>query len=448
MNIVIYGANDTGNLIATEFFEDHDITVIDNQENLKDDFNRLDINFVFGSGSNIDTLKKAQIEDADIFISCTDSDETNIISCISVKNIVSDIKTVCFISNEDYIESLNLMKGCEFNEKVLIDHVIRPENLLTQQIFRLITTPEAINFDSFAFGKAALIEYRIKENSMILNKKVKDCHFPSSTLIVGITRDSKLFIPNGETILKLNDKVIFMGISHNLDLLAAKFFIGSNKKIETVTIIGGGRVGFMLGQNLEELNIRTKIIERDYKQCEFISTNLPQTLVLNGDGKDVELLKNEDIGDSDVVVCVTNNDEKNLLCSLLVKQLGAQKVITRVSEATNIVLFEKVGIDVAVSPKFAAINEIKHTIVDPDKGILTTVEQGLGEILQVNLSKKFQDTLVMNLKMPQNSLIAVIERKNTIIIPMGNTLLEAFDKLIIFTTSDNAQNVKDFFKDD
>ena len=445
MNIVIYGANDIGNLIATEFFEDHDITIIDNQENLKDDFSRLDINFIFGSGSNIETLKKAQIEYADIFIACTNSDETNIISCISVKNI-SEAQTVCFISNEDYIESLNLVKGCEFNEKVLIDNVIRPENLLTQQIFRLITTPEAISIENFAYNKAALIEYRIKENSIILNKKVKDCHFPPSTLIVGITRDNKLFIPNGETNLELNDKAIFMGASHNLDILAAKFFIVNNKKVETVTIIGGGRVGFMLGQNLEELDIKTKIIEKNFKQCEFLSQHLPKTLVLHGDGKDLELLKTEDVGDSDVVVCVTNNDEKNLLCSLLVKQLGARK-ITRVSEATNISLFEKVGIDVAVSPKFAAINEIKHTIVDPDKGILTTVEQGLGEILQVSLSEKFQDTLVMNLKMPTNSLIAIIERRNNVIIPMGNTLLRAYDKLIIFTTSDNAQNVKNFFED-
>ena len=446
MNIVIYGANDIGNLIATEFFEDHDITIIDNQENLKDDFSKLDINFIFGSGSNIETLKKAQIEYADIFIACTNSDETNIISCISVKNI-SEAQTVCFISNEDYIESLNLVKGCEFNEKVLIDDVIRPENLLTQQIFRLITTPEAISIENFAYNKAALIEYRIKENSIILNKKVKDCHFPPSTLIVGITRDNKLFIPNGETTLELNDKAIFMGASHNLDILAAKFFIVNNKKVETVTIIGGGRVGFMLGQNLEELDIKTKIIEKNFKQCEFLSQHLPKTLVLHGDGKDLELLKTEDVGESDVVVCVTNNDEKNLLCSLLVKQLGAGKIITRVSEATNISLFEKVGIDVAVSPKFAAINEIKHTIVDPDKGILTTVEQGLGEILQVSLSEKFQDTLVMNLKMPSNSLIAIIERRNNVIIPMGNTLLRAYDKLIIFTTSDNAQNVKNFFED-
>ena len=110
-------------------------------------------------------------------------------------------------------------------------------------------------------------------------------------MIVGITRDNKLFIPNGETTLELNDKAIFMGVSHNLDILAAKFFIVNNKKVETVTIIGGGRVGFMLGQNLEELDIKTKIIEKNFKQCEFLSQHLPKTLVLHGYGKDLELLK-------------------------------------------------------------------------------------------------------------------------------------------------------------
>ena len=445
MKIIIFGANELSSMIASELYTENDITVIDDEHNRVDAFNKLDVGFVPGNGSNIEVLKQASIKSADVFIACTASDELNIVACLTAKRI-STVKTICFVRKEEYKYSLGLAKDAEYNCDFYIDNVIWPEELLTQEIFRIITVAKALDVEHFADGRARLLEYRIAKNSILVNQMIKNCEFPKDTVIVGITRNCELFIPNGETILHEDDKVIFMGLSNSLDILAGKFF-HEKEFVKNVTIIGGGNVGLKLAKNLENLKLNLKIVEKDTARCEYLSQELNNTLIINGDGTDLELLNEEDIASSDVVVSVTNNDEKNLLCSLLVKQLGAGKIITRVSEATNISLFEKVGIDVAVSPKFAAINEIKHTIVDPVKGILTTVEQGLGEILQVSLSEKFQDTLVMNLKMPSNSLIAIIERRNNVIIPMGNTLLRANDKLIIFTTSDNAQNVKNFFED-
>lgn len=441
MKIVVFGASEIGFLIATEFFEDHDVTIIDSEENRTDALNKLDISFIAGNGSNINVLKLAKIEDADIFIACTGFDEANIVSCLTVSRL-SRAKTVCFVSKPEYIESLKLVKNTRYE---MIDYVIWPEELLTQEIFRIITVPEAVDVENFAGGRARLLEYRIKDDSVLINKKLKECKFAEQTLVVGITRDSSLFIPDGETEFLLNDKVIFMGSSTSLDILARDIF-QSNFKVKTASIIGGGSVGLMLAQNLEKINIKTKIIEMDYKRCEYLTEQLKKTLVLYGDGTNIELLDQEDFGDSDVVICVTNNDEKNLLCSLLTKQIGAKKVITRVSKTANIRLFEKVGIDVAISPKEASINEIKNNLIETDVDILATVEGGQGRIIETFVPKKYDEITLMDLQLPSKAVIAIIQRGMSVIIPNGNTKLKDGDSLLIFTKEENSQKIIDFFR--
>lgn len=444
MRIVIYGANEIGCLMAVEFFEDHDITVIDKEENRLDDFNKLDISFVYGSGTNADILESAQIKDADVFIACTENAEKNIIACYTVKRM-SQAKTVCFVSDEDCLSSLSVLRASAYLNEMYLNLIIWPDDLLTQEIFRIITVPKAIEVENFADGKARLTEYRINEASKSLGKKLKDCSFIDQTIVVGITRDDKLFIPNGETELQLNDKVIFMGLPKQLNLLTSKFF-DECQKIKNVTIIGGGNVGLKLAQSLETIGIKTKLIERNKKRCEELSELLKSTLILNADGTNLELLKNEDVEQCDAVVCVTNNDEKNLLCSLLVKQLGVEKIITRVSKETNVSLFEKVGIDVAVSQNEAALYEIKNSIIESDKGIVTTVERGQGSIIELKVPKGFADTKVMDLNFPLNAVISIIQRGAKVIIPKGNSLVREYDKLIVFTTEENSENVKNFFK--
>lgn len=445
MRVIIYGANEIGCLIATEFFEDHDVTVIDNEENRTDDFNRLDISFIQGNGSNVNVLNNAQIKYSDIFISCTNMDEANIVACLTAKKMNMDIKTVCFIEKQEYIESLESLKDSEYNFELLIDHIIWPEKLLTQEIFSITTVPDALLVENFASGKARMTEYKIKENSYLLNKKVKECDFPQNTLIVGITRNDTLFIPTGETELLLDDKVIFMGFVTSLDILATRFFENIDA-IKSVAIIGGGAVGAMLALNFEQANIKVKIVEKDYKRCEFLTDILKKSLVLNADGTNIELLKEEEINASDVIISVTDNDEKNLLCSLLAKQLGAKRIITRVSKSINVTLFEKVGIDVAISPKKAIIDELNNSLFKTDVDILATVEKGQGEIVEFQIPEHFKDKKIMDLKIPTGCVIGIIKRSNKVIIPKGDTLLREKDNIIIFTTSEVSPVVKDYFK--
>lgn len=444
MKIIIYGATEIGCLLATEFFEDHDITIIDKEENRTDEFNKLDISFVQGNASNIDVLKNADVKNADVFIACTGIDEANIVACLTAKK-VSGIRTICFVSKEEYKKTLSFSKNGEYFCDFFIDYIIWPEELLTQDIFRIVTVAHALDVENFADDKARLLEFKIKQDSPLANKKIKDCGFPKETLIVGVTRNCELFIPYGETELCVDDKLIFMGTSHSLDILAGTFF-HEKEIVKSVAIIGGGNVGMMLAKSLENLRIKTKIIEKDYERCEYLAEELKNALVINGDGTNLKLLDEEEIGSTDVVISVTNNDERNLLCSLLSKQLGVKRVIARVAKVVNIPLFEKVGIDVAISPKTSAINEVKNDLAENDVDILATVEQGQGEVLEINVLPEFNDKRIMDLKLPAHAIIGVIQRKKNVIIPKGDIALKTDDILIIFTKTESANAIKQFFK--
>lgn len=444
MKIVIYGATEIGCLLATEFFEDHDITVIDKEENRTEDFDRLDISFIQGSAADISVLKAADIINADVFIACTGYDERNIVACLTVKK-VSGIKTICFVSKSEYQDVLALNNNTDYLNDFYIDYVIWPEELLTQELFRIVTVAHALDVENFADGKARLLEYKVKPESLIVGKMVKDCGFTKDTIIVGIKRGSLLFIPNGLTEINADDKLIFMGTSHSLDILAGTFF-HEKEQVKTASIIGGGNVGFMLAKSLEDLKIKTKIIEKNYDRCEFLAQELTKTLVINGDGTNLKLLDEEEIGESDVVISVTNNDERNLLCSLLVKQLGVKRVISRVSKVLNIPLFEKVGIDIAVSSKTSAINEVRNDIDETEVDILALVEQGEGEVLEILLNKDFDGMFIKDLRFPAPAIVGVVQRRSSVIIPKGDTKLISQDILIIFTKAENADKVKSYFK--
>lgn len=443
MKIIIFGATEVGCLLATEFFEDHDITIIDKEENRTDEFNKLDISFVHGNASDTSVLKHADIRSADVFIACTQNDEANIVACLTAKKI-SGVRTICFVTKEEYKNTLSIEKNDDYLCDFFIDYIIWPEELLTQDIFRIVTVAHALDVENFADGRARLLEYKVEEGLSILNKKIKEIGFTRDTVIVGLTREGQLFIPNGETEILEGDKLIFMGTPKSLNILAGTFF-HKKEQTKSVAIIGGGNVGLMLAKTLDDVRIRTKIIEKDYERCQYLSENLEHTLVIHGDGTNLKILDEEEIGSSDVVISVTNNDEKNLLCSLLCKQLGVKRVISRVSKVLNIPLFEKVGIDIAISPKNSAINEVKNDLEENNVDILATVEQGQGEVLEISIGDKYDEKKVMDIKFPAHAIIGVIQRRNHVIIPKGDTLIRKGDILIIFTKSGDAEIIKDYF---
>lgn len=445
MKIVIYGASEIGSLIAKEFHQVHEITVIDKEENKTDEFSRLDVRFITCEAITLEVLKTVDIKNIDSFIACSTNDEKNILACLTAKRI-SNVKTICFVSKEEYKTSMGLTRDSEYASTLFIDNIIWPEEILTKEIFQIVTIEKALNAQNFAKGKAMLLEYKLEEDSILVGKKVRECDFPPESLIVGINRNDDLSIPNGETILEKDDKIIFMGLSTSLAILAARFFHEKNYN-KYIAIIGGGNVGLMLAKNLEKTKVHLKVIEKDMARCEYLAEALSNTLVINGDGTDLELLTQEEILETDAVISVTDNDEKNLLCSLLAKQLGVKRIISRVSKGVNIPLFDRVGIDITVSPKLAALHEIKNLLSEENNiDILATVEQGKGEVLEINIDSSFKEIKLMDLKLPRRAIIGIIHRNNRVIIPKGDTLIRPEDNLIIFTTKESAPVIKDFFK--
>ncbi len=444
MNILIYGATELGYMVALRLYQEHSITLVADIERLPDRFNNLDLSFVSGNGADVDTLEQAEIHRNDLFIACARLDEANIVACWTVKKIV-DIETICFVRTMELYRTLVSPKQNRYQTRYDIDTVIWPEQLLTQDIFRIISVPDAIDVEYFAEGRAKLFEYRIKEDSLLRDKRVMDCAFPGDVLIVGITRDHNLFIPDGSTTIQVDDKVIFMGTGPALDKLAANIFQASNR-IKTAVLIGGGSVGFMLAQMLEQAGIKVKLIEQNQGRCNFLADNLKKSLILHGDGTDLELLEGESIGDADVTVSITNNDEKNLLCSLLVKQLGREKrIITRVSNTRTAQLFERVGVDVVVSPRESALTELLNRVQARDVDILALVEGGQGEVLLVTLPPDFEDTRVIDLNFEAQAIIGIVKRGRRLLIPRGDTVLKAGDQLKIFTMAEDAEAVKTLF---
>lgn len=446
MNIVIVGGGEFGYQLAKELHVNHDITVIDVDEKVLDRFSKLDISFINGNGASAQVLNSANVADADMFIACSPSDEINIIACWTARHL-SRAETVCFVNHhEEYIDSFqsknNKMMG---KTEYGLDFIIWPKKSLADELEKIISVPAAIDVEIFARGKVKLFEYRVKESTPIVNKELKNCNFPDGCIIVAITRNDELFIPDGNTTLLKNDKTIFMGTNEALEILSNNFF-EKREGVNAVTIIGGGTVGFLLAKNLEEKEINIKIIEESLKRCEELAVSLKKSLILHGDGTDLELLQSEQIGRSDVLVSVTNNDEKNLLCSLLGKQLGVKKVLTRVDKTANLKLFEKVGIDVALSAKSSSVKELLNDLVERDIDILAIVERGKGKVLEIIVSDEFEDCQVKDLHFTFKAIIGTIIRRKNIIVPKGSTIIRPGDRLIIFTTPGDSNKVKNYFE--
>lgn len=443
MKIIIYGITDISYLIVKDLCKNHDITLIDDKEELPSKFEKLDISFISGNISDKSVLKSANVSECDLFIACSGYDESNIVASWSVMR-VSNIETVCFVSKLEYFN--NISTDDFFISEVGIDHVMWPEESLVKEIFRIVSVPEVVYVDYFEKGKARLFEYKIKEDFPLLNKELKYCSFPPETIMVALTRNEELFIPNGSTKILAGDKPIFIGSPKGMSILARNFFSTKEERIDSAVIIGGGNIGFMLAKRLESVNISTKIIEKDKSRCEFLADKLSKTLVINSSGVDTDLFYEEEIGEADAVINVTSNDETNLFCSVLARQLGAKKIFSKTSSDSLVPIFEKAGVDVILSPGRTILNELKSRIINKDENILSLVGKGQGSLFEIDVPSAFDGYQVKDLHLPYNAVIAVVKKVRKVTIPKGNTLLNKNDKMIIFTKSDNAVGVKEFFR--
>ncbi len=442
MRIVIVGGGLIGSSLARALAADHEVVVIDHDKTVADAFANIDAELIIGSGTSEEVFQRAGIKEARFFVATTPLDEVNIVAC-AIANRLANPETICVVSRADFVPDSKQLQGLE---QFGIDRVLWPEAQLAADIEGVVTAPGAIDAESFAGGRIRLLEYRLGAGSRLTTVPLRELRLPRGALIVAVKRGGALFVPRGETQLAEGDKIIFMGTPdamHDVEQLVHPRRDGGS--IE-VTIIGGGDVGLQLAERLEsQPTCRVRIMERDPARGEMLAARLSRTLVLNGDGTDLELLESENVGRSDVLVCVIDNDERNLLASLLGRQLGVPKIVTRVSRSTNLRLFERVGIDVALSARGAAVASILHQITGGTSSLLAVVEHGEARVLELVVSPLFEPKPLKGIGAPGDVIVGAILRGRQVIVPRGDDRVEPGDHIIVFSTADAAERVQIYF---
>jgi trk system potassium uptake protein TrkA len=442
MRIVVVGGGEIGFALAQSLSSAHAVVIVDHARDVAARFERLDVQFVLGAGTSPDVLSRAGVRAADVVVACTALDEVNVVACAVARRLGSP-RTFCFVSRDDFL-SLQDAHGLA---DLGIDRLVWPEAQLAADIERIIRAPGAIDAEAFADGAIRLLEYRLEPASGLPGRRVADLHLPHGSLIIAVRRGDTFFIPRGDSALAAGDRAVFMGTPDALTDVRRLLAGGAESGRQRVTIIGGGDVGMRVAERLEAgaEPLGVTIIERDAARGELLAARLQRALVLQGDGTDLELLESEDIGRSDVLVSVIDNDERNLFASLLARQLGVRRIITRVGKRANLRLFERVGIDIAISARGAAVASVLHQIQGGPARLLAVIEQGAGRILEVDVPRGYPARALRELAPPRDSIVGAIVRGGAALVPRGDDAIQGGDRLIVFSTEAAADRVRDFF---
>jgi trk system potassium uptake protein TrkA len=444
MRIIIVGGGEIGFALSRQLSTVHDIVVIDNNPDVRERFESLDVEFLTGSATSADVLQRARVANADLLVACTGLDEVNMVAC-AIANRVGTGRTICFVSKDDFLGKDG--SADSVRQHFGIERIIWPEAQLAEEIERIIAAPGAIDAEVFADGRIRLLEYRLETGSPLTAGPIAGLQLPHGALIVAVKRRDAIEIPRGDTRLSAGDKIIMMGTPEAMTAAAPQVHAGVQASdVQLVTIIGGGDVGFRLAQGLDAArSVEIRIIERDKRRGELLAASLRHALVLNGDGTDLELLESEEIGRSDVLVSVIDNDERNLFASLLGRQLGVRKIITRVSRPANLRLFERVGIDVALSARGAAVASVVHQIQGERANLLAVLEEGQATVVEISVPAAYRPRALMEMNAPSQSIVGAILRGNDVIVPRGQDQIRPQDRLLVFATAGTVGQVRDYF---
>ena len=418
--------------------------MLDTEPGVADRFGLLDVEFLTGSGTSSSLLERARVSTCDLLIACTGLDEVNIVAC-SIGSQLGCRRTICFVSKEDFART---PEGREsLSEHFGIDQVVWPEAQLADAIERIIMAPGSVDAGVFASGEIRLLEFRLGSNSPLVGRPVSVLDLPYGVVIVAVRHGETTSIPHGPTVLDPGDKVVLMGTREGMKALQGQLSPEARQtRSRLVTIVGGGDVGLRLAQQLESApGIQLYVVEHDRARGEMLAATLGNALILEGDGTNLGLLESEEIGRSDVLVSVIDNDERNLLACLIGRQLGVGSVITRVSTPANLRLFERVGIDVALSARGAAVASVIHQIDGGRSSPLAVLEEGQAKVLELTVPTGFPATALRDLGVPGGAIIGSIVRDGQVIVPRGEDHIEPGDHLLVCATGGSAEKIRGLF---
>jgi len=437
MKIIILGAGQVGSSLAENLVsEDNDITIVDtNTSQLRALQDRLDLRTVAGQASHPDILQNAGAQDADMIIAVTDSDETNLVACQIAYTLfhtptkIARIRSMAYLSERDKLFTQDAFP---------IDVSISPEQIITDNIFRLIEHPGSLQVLDFADGQVQMVGVKAFYGGPLVGSELKAIreHIPNvETRVAAIYRRGHAIIPEGHTVIEADDEVFFIAATKDIRAVMSEL-----RRVDTpykrIMVVGGGNIGKRVAKSLE-YNYNVKLIDHNLERSEEIANELDKTLVIHGDAADQELLQEEGIDKIDVFCALTNDDEANILSSMLAKRMGARKVMTLINRAAYVDLIQSGDIDIAISPQQATIGSLLTHIRRGDVVKVHSLRRGAAEAIEAIAhgepsSSKVVGKSIEDIKLPPGTTIGAIVRGKDVIIVHHDTIIQSEDHVIMF----------------
>ncbi|GGN97411.1 MULTISPECIES: Trk system potassium transporter TrkA [Haloarcula] len=435
MYVVIVGAGEVGSAIAGSLADTHDVAVVDiDGDRVEELVYDVDVLGVEGDGADLETLADANIERADILIASTDDDETNIVTCGTAMT-VTDTFTI------SRVKSAKFLRTWEQSERAFgVDHMVATNLLTAEAITRVVGLPAAQDVETFADGLVQMAEFEIAETSPVADQTVEEADRYESLTFAAILRDDDVVIPRGETVLEPGDDVIVIGSQESVHTFAHEIAPDVDGA-RNVLVVGGSDVGYHTARLLQDRGLKPRLVEQNHERARELAEELEGTTVLESDATDREFLEREHVADVDIVVAALDNDEKNLLASLLAKRLGANRAVAVVDSGAYVPLFEAVGVDVAVNPREATAEEITRftrehqaenvAIIESDRAEVLEIEVGPESVLADRPIRESVDDL------PEGVVIGAITRDGELVIPRGDTVIQQGDHVVLFVDAES-----------
>lgn len=436
MKIIILGAGQVGGTLAEHLAsEANDITVVDtDQDRLRALGDRLDIRTVHGRGSFPTVLRQAGADDADMLVAVTSSDETNMVACQVAYTLFQTPTKIARVRESAYLTRSGLFA----NGAIPVDVLISPEQVVTHYIKRLIEYPSALQVIDFAGGKVQMVAVKAYYGGPLVGQQLRQLrtHMPNvDTRVAAIFRRDRPIIPQGDTVIEADDEVFF--IAAKADIRAV---MGEMRRLDEsykrIVIAGGGQIGERLAEAIEN-RYQVKIIEMNPARCRHLSDTLNNTVILQGSSSDRDLLVEENIDNADLFLALTNDDEANIMSSLLAKRLGAKKVMTIINNPAYVDLVQGGEIDVAVSPQLATIGTLLAHVRRGDIVSVHSLRRGAAEAIEIVAhgdarSSKVIGKAIMHINLPPGTTIGAITRADQVIIAHDSTVIESGDHVVMF----------------
>ena len=437
MKIIILGAGQVGGTLAEHLAsEANDITVVDTDgDRLRDLGDRLDIRTVQGRASLPNVLRQAGADDADMLVAVTNSDETNMVACQVAYTLFHTPTKIARVR-----ESAYLTRGEELfdNDAIPVDVLISPEQVVTNYIKRLVEHPGALQVIDFADGKAQLVAVKAYYGGPLIGQQLRQLreHMPNvDTRVAAIFRRDRPITPRGDTVIEADDEVFFIAAKANIRAVMSEMR-RLDESYKRIVIAGGGQIGERLAEAIES-RYQVKIIEMSPARCRYLSDTLDSTVVLQGSASDRDLMLEENIADADLFLALTNDDEANIMSSLLAKRLGAKKVMSIINNPAYVDLIQGGEIDIAISPQLATIGTLLAHVRRGDIVSVHSLRRGAAEAIEAiahgdSKSSKVIGRSIGEINLPPGTTIGAIIRDEEVLIAHDSTVINAGDHVILF----------------